>query len=69
MTSKGIVRDSYTISLIEDGVPKFSNNPIHYLNEGDAIAECVRLAQANPGKKYAYFCCCGIVVAGGAIWS
>lgn len=43
------------IALVEDGVPKFSDNPVPHATRKAAEAEIDRLAKAHPGKKFAIF--------------
>jgi hypothetical protein len=60
---------TFILSLITpDGHVDFADKPKVHETEESAIEEVTRLVKHNPGKKFAYFKCCGIAYTGGVSW-
>jgi vacuolar-type H+-ATPase subunit H len=51
----------YIVSSVDDqGRPVFSDNPRLHESEESASQEVIRLIHKNPGRRYAFFKCCGV---------
>lgn len=52
LTAPTLAAVSYYVALVENGVPKFSENPKAHASNGLAMAEAQRLANLHPGKLF-----------------
>ena len=56
------------VSLIENGIPKFSSSPVGHKDEASAKMEASRLAREHNGKKFGVFHMVTSCVASKEIW-
>lgn len=65
-----VKKDVFVVSVIDDnGILKFSSMPVLHFTEESAKTEVERIAKNLPGKRVAYFRCCGVAIANAVNWA
>ena len=68
VTKPSVPGGRWFVSLIENGIPKFSSSPVGHTDEASAKMEASRLAREHNGKKFGVFHMVTSCVASKEIW-